>query len=157
MPYGLVFHALAPFVADDVLLVGQRRLVDLLEQVSHAVRLEPERELELIRRNGLVVVGAIVIGRPVQVARAGGLEHAKVRVRRHVLRALEHHVLEQVCKPGPARLLVGRADVIPEIDADHREPTILAEDHFEPVRQLVFLDRHAGNVIRCGGAVGLIR
>ena len=56
----LVLDALTPLVADDVLLVRERRLVDLLEQVAHAVRLEPQRELELIRRHRLEVVGAVV-------------------------------------------------------------------------------------------------
>jgi len=45
---GLVFHALAPFVADDILLIRERRAIHLLEQVTHAVGLDPQGELELI-------------------------------------------------------------------------------------------------------------
>ena len=44
----LVLDALPPFVADHVLLIRQRGLIDLLEQVSHAIGFEPERELDLI-------------------------------------------------------------------------------------------------------------
>ena len=78
----LVLDALAPLVADDVLLVRQRRLIDLVEQVAHAIGLEPQRQLELVRRDGLEVVGAVEVGRAVDVARAGGLEQLEVRVAR---------------------------------------------------------------------------
>ena len=45
---GLVFHALAPFVADDILLIRECRAIHLVEQVTHAVGLDPQGELELI-------------------------------------------------------------------------------------------------------------
>ena len=109
MPYGLVLDALAALVADDVLLVGQRSAVDLLEQIAHAIGLEPQRELELVGGHGLEVVGAIEVGRAVQIAGAGALEQLEVLIGRHVLRALEHHVLEEVREAGASRLLVRRA------------------------------------------------
>ncbi len=56
-----VLGALPPLVPHDVLLVRQLGLIDRLEQVSHAIGLEPERELELIGRHRLEVVGAIEI------------------------------------------------------------------------------------------------
>ena len=59
----------------------------------------------------------------------------EMRVAGHVLRALEHHVLEEVREAGAARLLVGRADVIPEVHRDQRQPVILGQDDLEPVRQ----------------------
>jgi len=37
----LVLDALAALVPNDVLLVGQVRLIDLVEQVPHAIRLQP--------------------------------------------------------------------------------------------------------------------
>ena len=70
--------------------------------------------------------------------------------RRHVLRALEHHVLEQVREAGAARLLVGRADVIPEVHGHQRQPMVLAEDHVETVRQRVFLERQPWDAGRRG-------
>ena len=45
------------------------------------------------------------------------LEHLEVRVARRVLRALEHHVLEQVREAGAAGRLVRGADVVPEVTA----------------------------------------
>ena len=124
-----VLDALPAFVADHVLLVGERRLVDFIEQVAHAIGLEPQRQLKLIGGHGLEVVGAVVIGGPVQIARSGGLEQPDVRVGRHVLRTLKHHVLEQVRKPGTPGRLVGRADVVPEIHRHHRQACLPAEDH----------------------------
>ena len=93
---GLVLDALAPLVADHVLLVREVGLVHLIEEVAHAIRLEPERQLELVGRKRFEVVRAVEVSRAVQVARAGALERAEVRVAGHVLGALEHHVLEEV-------------------------------------------------------------
>ena len=119
-----VFDALAPFVADDVLLVRQVRLIDLVEQVPHAIGLQPQRELELIGWHRLEIVRAIEVGRPVDAAGAGALERPEVRIAWHVLRALEHHVLEEVREPGAARLFVGRPYVIPEVHGDERQPVV---------------------------------
>ena len=52
-----------------------------------------------------------------------------------VLRALEHHVLEEVREAGAARLLVLRADVIPELQVHDRRRVILGQDHRQAVRQ----------------------
>ena len=40
-PIGLIFDALPPLIAHDVLLVGEVGLVELVEQVAQAVRFEP--------------------------------------------------------------------------------------------------------------------
>ncbi len=69
-----------------------------------------------------------------------------MRVLGHVLRALEHHVLEEVREPGAAGGLVGGAHVVPEVHGHHRQPAFLAEDHFEPVRQRDLLERELRNV-----------
>ena len=45
---GLVVHALATLVLHDFALVVELNLVDGLQQVAHAVRLEPQRKLELV-------------------------------------------------------------------------------------------------------------
>ena len=37
-----------------------------------------------------------------------------------IFRALEHHVLEEMCETGSARSFVLRPDVIPKVDADDR-------------------------------------
>ena len=45
------------------------------------------------------------------------------------LRALKHHVLEQVSEAGLARLFVLRADVVPDVNGDDRRRVILVQDH----------------------------
>ena len=54
-------------------------------------------------------------------------------------RTLEHHVFEQVGEPGAAGLLVGRADVVPEVDGHDRQPGLLPQDDLQPVPQPVLL------------------
>ncbi len=152
---GLVLDALTPFVADHVLLIRQRGLIDLLEQVPHPIGFEPEGELDLIGGHGLEVVRAVVIGGAVQVTRASGLEQPDVRVGRHVLRALKHHVLEEVREPGAPLVLVGGTDVIPEIDRHHRQAALGAENDLEPVRQRVLLELQTRNIGRRRGAAVL--
>ena len=59
---GRVLGALPPLVAHDVLLVGKRLLIDDVQQIAHAIGLEPQRELDLVRRQRLEVVGEIEVG-----------------------------------------------------------------------------------------------
>ena len=61
-----------------------------------------------------------------------------------VRRPLEHHVLEEVRETGAPRLLVLRADVIPDVDRHGRNGVVLVEDHVEPVLQLVVLGLDVG-------------
>ncbi len=143
-----VLAALTPLVPHDVLLVRQLRLIDRLEQVSHAIGLEPERQLELIRRHRLEVVGAIEAGRAVDARGAAAGEQLEVRVALDVLRALEHHVLEQMREARAAGRLVRGTDVIPDVDADERHAMVFGEDHFEPVGERVLFDVELRNVAR---------
>ena len=104
-----VLDAQAPLVPDDVLLIVERGLIELFEQVAHAIGLEPQRQRQLGRRHGFEVVRAIEVGRAVDVAAApcsGGFEQLEVLAARHVLRPLEHHVLEQVRESRAPRKLV---------------------------------------------------
>ena len=61
-PVGLVLEALPAFVLDHVALVVELRLVDAVEQGRQAVGLEPKELLEVARRDGREVVGAVVVG-----------------------------------------------------------------------------------------------
>ena len=131
----LVLDALPPLVAHDVDLIRERLLIDDVEQIAHPIRFNPQGELQLIRWDGLEVVRAIEVGRAVDVGRARGLEQLEMCVGGDVLRPLEHHVLEEVCKAGPSRCLVGGPDVVPEVDGHHRQPLVLGENHLQPVRQ----------------------
>ena len=63
-----------------------------------------------------------------------------------VLRALEHHVLEEMREAGAARLLVLRADVIPELDVHDRRRLVLVQDDDQAVGQ------HQALVLRASAA-----
>ena len=86
----LVLDRLAPLVADDILLIRKVRLVQLVDLIPHAIRLEPERQLELAGRQGFEVVGPIEVRRPVDAASPRAFEHLEVHVRGDVLRTLAH-------------------------------------------------------------------
>src|ERR1051325_3409593 len=58
-PIRSVLVALAPLIANPILLVSRFGLVQLVQQVPHAVRFQPKRQIELVRRYGLVVVGPV--------------------------------------------------------------------------------------------------
>ena len=53
----------------------------------------------------------------------------------HVLRALEHHVFEQVRETGPPGLLVLGSDVVPDFRLHDRRRVVLEHHHLEPVGQ----------------------
>ncbi len=124
----------------DADLVVESLLRERVEQEAHAIALEPQRELELVRRHRLEVVRAIEIGRAVHRRGARALEELEVRVLGDVPRALEHHVLEQVREPGAAGDLVAGADVVPRVDGDERDVVIDREDHLETVVERVALE-----------------
>jgi hypothetical protein len=63
-----------------------------------------------------------------------------------VLRALEHHVLEQVREPGAPGIFVGWSHVVPQVHGHHGEAALLAQDHLEAVRQRVLLELEARHV-----------
>ena len=66
MPYGWFSTLWRRSLRTTSCWLARLAAVDLLEQVAHAIGLEPQRELELVGRHGLEVVGAIEIGRAVQ-------------------------------------------------------------------------------------------
>ena len=72
---GLVL-ALALLVLHHAALLVELGLADRAEQVAHAVGLEPERQVERGGRDVLEVVGAVLVGRAVQVGGADALERA---------------------------------------------------------------------------------
>ena len=153
----LVLDALAPLVSHDVLLIGEAGLIDDVEEIAHAIRLEPQRQLELVRRHRFEVVRAIEIGGAVDVAAAGAFDGLEVRVGRHVLRRLEHHVLEEMREPGAAGLLIRGADVVPQIHRHERQPMILRQDHIQAIRQREFFEVDLGDVALLGGRAGCLR
>ena len=93
---GSVFRALPALVPHHVLLIRKIGLVQLVRQISHAVGLQPEGKLQLVRRQCFIVVGAIEIRRSIDVRCSRGLQITIVRAAWNVLRTFEHHVFEQV-------------------------------------------------------------
>src|SRR5262249_21102386 len=113
------------------------------EEEATAVGRQPQGEVEVVGGEGLVVVGAVEPGRAVRHP-ADLLDVVEVLVGFDVLAALEQHVLEEVGEAGPARPLVLRADVIPEVDSDQREAAIEVEDEAQPVPQGVLGEAEVG-------------
>ena len=96
-------------------------------------------------RHDLEVVGEVEAGRAVEDA-AVRFDQADELVLAEVLRALEHHVLEQVREAGAVLRLDAEADVV--VDADHggRRRRVARQHDLQPVRKLVILgvDLQAG-------------
>lgn len=107
---------------------------DLGHQESHAVRVQIEHQRQGVRGAILVVVGAVLGGRPVVVG-SRGFEQAVELPGRHVLRAHEHQVLEQVGEAGPPRLLISGSHVVPDVHADDGQRVVLVQDDLEAVGQ----------------------
>ena len=63
-----------------------------------------------------------------------------------VLRALEHDVLEQVGEPRALVGLVLGADLVPDDHGHLGDLVVLVQDHLEPVRQRVLLERQSRQV-----------
>ena len=132
----LVVDALAALVLHDFALIVELGLGQRLGERAHAVGLEPERELELIRWELLEIVRAVPRCRSIDVrARASArfLEQRPVHSVGDVARALEHHVLEEMREAGLAGALALRADVVHHLDSDYGRRVIDTIDDVESV------------------------
>ncbi len=151
--------ALPLLVLYDVALIVELLDRQRVEQERHTIGLEPQGVLERLARNGLEVVRAVVVRRSVDApraeVRASALGERQV-LALHVLRALEHHVLEEVGKAGAAGLLVLRADVVPQVDVYGGQLVIFMEDDLEAVRERVLLELQLGHALlrECLGSHG---
>ena len=101
-------------VALPLLLDRLALVVQVTEDGSEqAVGLQPEPQLDLVRRQRHEVRGEVVAGEGVQIGRAGAaIEDVQLVGIRDPegAGALEHHVFEQVAGAGRAGRIVGRAD-----------------------------------------------
>ncbi len=148
---GSVVVARALLVLDDVALIVEVLLVEGVQKRRHPVGLEPQRQLQLVARHRLEVVGSVQPGRAVERP-AGRLDQAHVLSLGNVARALEHDVLEEVGKAGLAGNLVLGADRIPDADRDDRGQMVFGDDQPQPVGQSLVGEPDC----RCGHAVGLL-
>ena len=125
------------------------------EQVPHPVRLDPEHQVELVRRDVGVVAGQVLAGVGV-VATAVLLDEAGDLPAAVGGRALEHHVLEEVGQPGRAGPLVARAHPVEDLHRDDRVARVVLHEHPQPVvegglghRELLCRGRRR-RLARCG-------
>src|SRR3954447_15875606 len=82
----LVIHALASLVLDYVSLRIEFLDIQRVEQVTHAVRFDPQRGLEVIARNSLEINRAIVGGGAV-IGSSDALRQLVVQAIRHMTRS----------------------------------------------------------------------
>ena len=134
----------ALLVLHDLALVVEVLLRERVEERAHAIGLEPERELELVARQGLEVVRAVEPRRAVHRP-AGGLDESDVLGLPDVCGALEHDVLEEVGEARLAGHFVLRADVVPDVHRDDRCEVILGDDESEAVGLALVGERHGGD------------
>ena len=151
---GLIEDVDLDLVLDDFLLVLQVLGVDV--QPAHAVGLGPEDRLEHVRRHDLEVVREVEARRAVEQA-AVRFDQADELHLAEVLRALEHHVLEEVREPGPVLRLVAEADVVVHGHDRRRRRRVARQHDLEAVRQLVVLDRDLEPLLRRGRLAGRTR
>jgi hypothetical protein len=145
---GVVVDAQPLLLLDDLALRIDRPLEEL--EVTHALGLELHREADVRGRHG-VVVGGDVLGREGVDLATDLLEEARVVLGRHVLRALEHHVLEHVGDAADADVLVLRAHVIEDLHGRDGRLVVGEEEHLEAVGEPPRLDVELGRDGRLGG------
>ena len=147
----LVVHPHPALFLHDLTLVRERLLVD--PQRGHAVGFQPQRQRQVLRRHRFPEHRDVVFRVGVGLT-ADRRDHRRVPFGLHVARALEHQVLEEMREPRPSRLLVLRADVIPQRHVHDGRRMILGQDRREPVGQrhdLVFQLRWWNGGRRCEG------
>ena len=107
-------------------------------QAAHAIGFNPKRQRQLMRGHSVVISG--VIAADISIGRAAHWFQQLIhRPARHMRRALEHEMLEQMREAAFAFGVVRRADAIPNIDRHSRRRCIAHQDDFQPVVQRILL------------------
>ena len=140
----LVQHVDANFLADDRLLVLKVFCADV--ERAHAVRFEPQSQLDAIAGQRFEIIGVIEIGVTVETP-AICFDELGVLKLLHVCRSLKHHVLEEMRESGASFRLETKTHVVIDSDCNDRRHVIFGNHDFESVRQLVIDHR---NVKRFG-------
>ena len=103
-------------------------------EVRHAIGLELEHQIQRAVRKP-ILVDRDVVARECIVGAALRLHQAIELARLAAGRAVEHHVLEEMCEPGDARRLVAASGAHPVIERHVRDVVHRPDDHFHAVRQ----------------------
>ena len=98
----------------------------------HAVRFQLERQRELGFFQCLEIRSLIVVGKCV-LAPARCCNLLGELARRHLLRTLEHHVLQHMRHTRGAVVLIHTAGLVPHLGNHHRGAMVFFYDHFEPI------------------------
>ena len=112
----------------------------MIAGARHPVGLEEQGPLQRLGRQRLEVVRVVLVGRAVERA-AGGLHEPGVLHLRHVRRALEHQVLEEVGEAGAALGLVAHADVVEDAHRHDGHAAVGGQDDPQAVVQREALHR----------------
>ena len=79
--------------------------------------MNPQGQFKLVRWHRIEVIRTIKIGTAIRIGSTGTFQQFVSHTARYMFRCSEHHVLEQVREAGQARLFIGGADVVPDIDS----------------------------------------
>jgi hypothetical protein len=112
-----------------------RQVLGAQHRAAHPVGLQLERQVEMLRRQDLVVARAVEPGGGVEVC-ADPFENAGDRPPFggvETLRTLEHQVLEQVRRSGVAHRLVSRAHVVHQAHRHDRDLGLRKQQHVQTV------------------------
>ena len=120
-----------PLLHDDRALLVERLHRDAKR--PHPVALQIDHHRERLARE-VVVVGGDVVGGVGVGGPAVGLEDPVELLRSVPLRAVEHHVLEEVADPGDPGALVAGAHPEEGVVAHHRNEPVGEHPHPQPVR-----------------------
>ena len=111
-------------------------------QGVHAVAFQIQGQIQLVLGQRFEVVGAILAGGAIHIA-AIVEDEDEVLTLAHVLRALKHHVFEQVGKTRAARALVARPHVIGDRNTKNRRRMINRDDHAQAVIEFLIREFHS--------------
>src|SRR5262245_66350182 len=134
---GLIVEAETALLLDGLALVVEIIFGDV--EAAHAVSFEIQKQVELIAGQRLEIKGAFFIGRAIHLA-AVGLNQNEMLALADVLRALVHHVLEEMRESGSALSFVARAGVVNQRKRDDRRAVVFHPKNPKTILELRLLD-----------------
>ena len=127
---GVVLGSHPPFFLDHFQLL--EKLLLRQSQKAHALGLQLEGDGQAIRRQSLEIGRVVPAGEGVLVTAVRGNDPREL-AGGQLLRALEHHVFEQMGNPGQATVLVTGAYLVPDLGGDDGRAMVLLDQYLEAV------------------------